>query len=146
MRPSKVSSPSSTNDVLGYIFEQYINDRAQMGAYYTKEDITEYIGRNTILPFLMDDTKKADERPFKANGAVWQFLRESGDRYIFDAVKKGHDIPIPEHIAVGLDTSKPNLLERRSRTNARPRNGRCPRRSGERRLNACNDTTASKRK
>ncbi|MGN1251358.1 MAG: SAM-dependent methyltransferase, partial [Muribaculaceae bacterium] len=33
-------------DVLGYIFEQYINDRAQMGAYYTKEDITEYIGRN----------------------------------------------------------------------------------------------------
>ncbi|MDE5843797.1 MAG: SAM-dependent methyltransferase, partial [Muribaculaceae bacterium] len=39
-------------DVLGYIFEQYINDRAQMGAYYTKEDITEYIGRNCILPFL----------------------------------------------------------------------------------------------
>ncbi len=106
-------------DVLGYIFEQYINDRAQMGAYYTKEDITEYIGRNTILPFLMDDTKKADERPFKANGAVWQFLRESGDRYIFDAVKKGHDIPIPEHIAVGIDTSKPNLLERRSRWNER---------------------------
>ena len=28
-------------DVLGYIFEQYINDRAQMGAYYTKEDLTE---------------------------------------------------------------------------------------------------------
>ena len=106
-------------DVLGYIFEQYINDRAQMGAYYTKEDITEYIGRNTILPFLMDDTKKADERPFKANGTVWQFLRESGDRYIFDAVKKGHDIPIPEHIAVGIDTSKPNLLERRSRWNER---------------------------
>ena len=106
-------------DVLGYIFEQYINDRAQMGAYYTKEDITEYIGRNTILPFLMDDTKKADERPFKANGTVWQFLRESGDRYIFDAVKKGHDIPIPEYIAVGIDTSKPNLLERRSRWNER---------------------------
>ena len=106
-------------DVLGYIFEQYINDRAQMGAYYTKEDITEYIGRNTILPFLMDDTKKADERPFKTNGAVWQFLRESGDRYIFDAVKKGHDIAIPEHIAVGIDTSKPKLLERRSRWNER---------------------------
>ena len=40
-------------DVLGYIFEQYINDRAQMGAYYTKEDITEYIGKNCIIPFLM---------------------------------------------------------------------------------------------
>ena len=111
-------------DVLGYIFEQYINDRAQMGAYYTKEDITEYIGRNTILPFLMDAAKKADERPFKTNGAVWLFLRESGDRYIYDAVKKGV-MPgianpleqIPEHIAVGIDTTLPNLLERRSRWN-----------------------------
>ena len=106
-------------DVLGYIFEQYINDRAQMGAYYTKEDITEYIGRNTIVPYLLDATKKSDEKPFRVDGAVWQFLRQSGDRYIFDAVKKGHDIPIPEHIAVGIDTTQPNLLERRSRWNER---------------------------
>ncbi|MBO4850845.1 MAG: Eco57I restriction-modification methylase domain-containing protein [Prevotella sp.] len=106
-------------DVLGYIFEQYINDRAQMGAYYTKEDITEYIGRNTIVPFLMDATKKADEKPFLADGAVWLFLQQSGDRYIFDAVKKGHDIPIPDDIAIGIDTTKPNLLERRSRWNER---------------------------
>lgn len=106
-------------DVLGYIFEQYINDRAQMGAYYTKEDITEYIGRNTIVPFLMDATKKSDERPFKTNGEVWKFLQESGDTYIFDAVKKGKDEEIPEEIAVGIDTTKPNLLERRSRWNER---------------------------
>ena len=104
-------------DVLGYIFEQYINDRAQMGAYYTKEDITEYIGRNTILPFLMDATKKIDDKPFKTNGAVWQFLKESGDTYIYDAVKKGTGLEIPEEIAVGIDTTKPNLLERRSHWN-----------------------------
>ena len=104
-------------DVLGYIFEQYINDRAQMGAYYTKEDITEYIGRNTILPFLMDATKKADERPFKTNGEVWQFLKDSGDNYIFDAVKKGKGLEIPEEIAIGIDTTEPNLLERRSHWN-----------------------------
>ena len=106
-------------DVLGYIFEQYINDRAQMGAYYTKEDITEYIGRNTIVPYLLDATKKADEKPFRENGALWQFLRESGDRYIFDAVKKGHDIPIPDYIEVGIDTTQPNLLDRRKRWNER---------------------------
>jgi hypothetical protein len=106
-------------DVLGYIFEQYINDRAQMGAYYTKEDITEYIGRNTIVPFLMDATKKMDEKPFKADGAVWQFLKKSGDTYIYDAVKKGNGLKIPDEIAVGIDTSKPNLLERRSRWNER---------------------------
>ena len=106
-------------DVLGYIFEQYINDRAQMGAYYTKEDITEYIGRNTIIPYLMDAVKQKDEKLFKANGELWQFLRDSGDRYIFDAVKKGHDQPIPEEIAVGIDTTQPNLLERRSHWNER---------------------------
>ena len=106
-------------DVLGYIFEQYINDRAQMGAYYTKEDITEYIGRNTIVPFVMDATKKTTANAFKSNGSVWQYLQQSGDRYIYDAVKHGHETPIPDYIAEGIDTTKPNLLERRSRWNER---------------------------
>ena len=106
-------------DVLGYIFEQYINDRAQMGAYYTKEDITEYIGRNTIVPYLMDATRKHDEKPFKPNGEVWASLKQSGDSYIFDAVKKGKGMEIPEEVAIGLDTQQPNLLERRKHWNDR---------------------------
>ena len=106
-------------DVLGYIFEQYINDRAQMGAYYTKEDITEYIARNTILPFLMDSVKRREEKMFSPNGELWTFLRESGDLYIFDDMKKGAGQPIPDDIAVGLDTTKPNLLERRAHWNER---------------------------
>lgn len=106
-------------DVLGYIFEQYINDRAQMGAYYTKEDITEYIARNTILPFLMDSVKRREEKMFRPNGELWTFLRESGDLYIFDDMKKGAGQPIPDDIAVGLDTTKPNLLERRAHWNER---------------------------
>lgn len=106
-------------DVLGYIFEQYINDRAQMGAYYTKEDITEYIARNTFLPFLMDSVKRREEKMFHPNGELWTFLRESGDLYIFDDMKKGAGQPIPDDIAVGLDTTKPNLLERRAHWNER---------------------------
>ncbi|HOV35539.1 MAG TPA: SAM-dependent methyltransferase [Dysgonamonadaceae bacterium] len=106
-------------DVLGYIFEQYINDRAQMGAYYTKEDITEYIGKNCILPFLMDETAKTDSKKhFTPGGYVWQFLSQSGDKYIYDAVKKGMNIPnIPPEIAIGLDTAQPDLLRRRSEWN-----------------------------
>lgn len=107
-------------DVLGYIFEQYINDRAQMGAYYTKEDITEYIGRNCILPFLMDKVKDSTQEMgelFTPKGFVWQTLKESGDKYIFDAVKQGYSSDwisrIPDNIAEGIDTTSPNLLERR---------------------------------
>ncbi len=108
-------------DVLGYIFEQYINDRAQMGAYYTKEDITEYIGKNCILPFLMDKLKEQSPNAFKPDGYVWKKLRKSGDKYIYDAVKKGvdHWDEIPDDIAQGLDTSRPNLLERRAHWNDR---------------------------
>ena len=110
-------------DVLGYIFEQYINDRAQMGAYYTKEDITEYIGKNCILPFLMDKVAETSPEAFRADGYVWRTLRKSGDRYIYDAVKKGYKADwqshIPENIAVGLDTTKPDLLERRKDWNTK---------------------------
>lgn len=96
-------------DVLGYIFEQYINDRAQMGAYYTKEDITEYIGRNCILPYLFDHVRtstKDSAKEFEPDGYIWRTLRESGDRYIFDAVKKGYKNfdKIPESIARGIIT------------------------------------------
>lgn len=108
-------------DVLGYIFEQYINDRAAMGAYYTKEDITEYIGRNTILPFLLDAVKKKEENTFKENGDFWTSFKQSGDKYIYDAVKKGGDkqAEIPQEIAEGIDTTSANLIERRKHWNER---------------------------
>lgn len=108
-------------DVLGYIFEQYINDRAQMGAYYTKEDITEYIGKNCILPFLMDRLAEKNPEAFKPDGYVWQTLRNSGDKYIYDAVKKGVADwdAIPQEIADGIDTTKPDLLSRRAHWNDR---------------------------
>lgn len=113
-------------DVLGYIFEQYINDRAAMGAYYTKEDITEYIGRSTILPFLFDKVAKRSDsmaKLFAPGGWIWNKLRDSGDRYIFDAVKQGYTSDwreqIPSDIAIGLDTTKPDLLKRRKDWNTR---------------------------
>ena len=89
-------------DVLGYIFEQYINDRAKMGAYYTKEDITEYIGRNCIVTYLIEAVKKLDSKPFGKNGEVWKTLQSSGDKYIFPAVRKGVDLPLPDYIEIGV--------------------------------------------
>jgi hypothetical protein len=101
-------------DVIGYIFEKYINDRAAMGAYYTKEDITEYISKNCILPFVFDEVKRNYPAAFKAQGEIWEMLRESGDKYIYEAIRKGVELELPENIAKGLDTSKPDLLERRA--------------------------------
>ena len=88
-------------DVLGYIFEKYINQK-QMGAYYTKEDITEYISKSTILPFLLDVAEQKCQIAFSPDGPVWSLLRENPDTYIYDAVKKGCDIPLPSEIEAGI--------------------------------------------
>ena len=110
-------------DVLGYIFEQYINDRAQMGAYYTKEDITEYIGKNCIIPFLFDKVNSNMPDEFSTDGYVWRELQKSGDKYVYDAVKKGYTSSwrdlIPQEIAIGLNTDSPDLLKRRSQWNTK---------------------------
>lgn len=76
-------------DVIGYIFEKYINERADMGAYYTKEDITEYISKNTTIPYLFDETERHYKSAFKPDGQIWRMLQNSGDLYIYEAVKHG---------------------------------------------------------
>ena len=89
-------------DVLGYIFEKYINQK-QMGAYYTKEDITEYIGKNTILLFLFDQTRRDCGTAFKSEHTVWELLAADPDAYIYSTVRHGTDLPLPKNIAQGVD-------------------------------------------
>lgn len=75
-------------DVVGYIFEKYINQK-QMGAYYTKEDITGYIARNTVIPFLFEAARKECPEAFAPDSGVWLLLRDNPDRYIYPAVGHG---------------------------------------------------------
>lgn len=109
-------------EILGYVFEKYTNQK-EMGAYYTKEDITDYIAKNCIIPFLLDT---ADD---KLGDASWQLLRDDPNRYIYPAV--GHGIfcdyptgakldaplPLPGYIEKGIDTTKRDLRVRRARWN-----------------------------
>ncbi len=86
-----------------------------MGAYYTKEDITGYINRNTVIPFLFDKARKECPIAFKADGGVWRLLQDDPDRYCYDAVRHGvtYDLhgkeelaekqELPPEIAAGLD-------------------------------------------
>lgn len=99
-------------DVLGYIFEKYINaiqpgEQKSKGAYYTKEDITEYISKNTVLPSLFDAARPkcviAFENP---NGpTIWDLLKINPDRYIYATIRHGTEKTLPADIAAGRDDS-----------------------------------------
>lgn len=75
-------------DVLGYIFEKYINQR-EMGAYYTKEDITDYICKNTIVSHILTTTIDQCEVAFSGENSCWNLLVEQPSRYIYSSIKKG---------------------------------------------------------
>lgn len=102
-RPIEQADGKEINpDVLGHIFEKYINQK-QMGAYYTKEDITDYITKNTVIPWLFQNAIAHDKVAFEPGSAVWQMLSENPDAYIYPAVKHGADQPLPDNIAAGID-------------------------------------------
>ena len=105
-------------DVLGYIFEKYINQK-QMGAYYTKEDITEYIAKNTIIPYLLDKARERCKVAFDGDESVWNLLQEDPDRYIYSALKtgvvdsEGELVPgedLPHYVQVSLKDPSARML------------------------------------
>ena len=116
-------------DVLGHIFEKYVNQK-QMGAYYTKEDITGYISRNAIIPRLFDQAQKNCAIAFKPRQGVWRLLMEDPDRYFYSSVRHGVSLdmhadgngeldeprPLPKEIARGLK----DMTQRGEWNNAAP--------------------------
>ncbi len=108
-------------DVVGYIFEKYINQK-QMGAYYTKEDITEYISKNTIIPFLFDAAEKKCPIAFKPDSFLWRLLRDDPDRYIYPAVRHGvicddgsivPESELPDFVRTGMHDPKARMHDKR---------------------------------
>lgn len=103
-RPS--GNPNEINpDVLGYIFERFVNNREEVakgnkdaatnddkGAYYTKEDVTGYMTSNTLIPvFLERLVSRTSVNP-------WRLLSLDPERYIWSSVKHGCELPLPEAI------------------------------------------------
>ena len=108
-------------DVLGYIFEKYINQK-QMGAYYTKEDITEYISKNTVIPHLIEQARERCKVAFDGEASVWNLLKTDPDRYIYPAMKTGvidtvgNVVPesaLPDFVQMGMRDAKARMFERR---------------------------------
>ena len=108
-------------DVVGYIFEKYINQK-QMGAYYTKEDITEYISKNTIIPFLFDAAEKKCPIAFKPESFIWKLLQDDPDRYLYPAVKHGvvcddgtiiPESEMPDFVQIGMHDPTVRMHDKR---------------------------------
>ncbi len=88
-------------DALGSVLERCVNQR-QMGAYYTKDDITDYIASNTIIPFLLDSASDKCKSNFDG---IWLCLSDAPDRYIREPIKKGIELRLPASIAAGFNNS-----------------------------------------
>jgi hypothetical protein len=108
-------------DVLGYIFEKYINQK-QMGAYYTKEDITEYISKNTVIPHLIEQARERCRVAFDGQASVWNLLQADPDRYLYPAMKVGvidaagkvvPESALPDFVQAGMKDPKARMFERR---------------------------------
>jgi len=108
-------------DILGYIFEKYINQK-EMGAYYTKEDITGYIASNTIIPALFDLAQPGCEVAFESDSALWRLISIDPDRYIHESMRIGMELSIPLDIEEGLN----DVSKRTFWSNAVPRDQALP--------------------
>ena len=74
-----------------------------MGAYYTKEDITDYIGKNCIIPYLFDEVKRSYPKAFNPDTEIWKLLQTDPDKYMYDAVKHGTQHELPTEIEAGIN-------------------------------------------
>lgn len=108
-------------DVLGYIFEKYINQK-QMGAYYTKEDITEYISKSTIIPHFLEQTRERCKVAFDGEASVWNLLKADPGRYIYPAMKTGvmdaggklvPETALPDFVQTGMKDPKARMFDKR---------------------------------
>ncbi|HEY5005173.1 MAG TPA: DNA methyltransferase [Ktedonobacteraceae bacterium] len=73
-------------EILGDIFEQQINQK-QMGAYYTKDDVTTYIATHTILPYLLRTVATQMPEEFARGSILWKLLQDRPERYISQALQ-----------------------------------------------------------
>lgn len=82
-------TPNEINpEVIGYIFEQYINFTAsgkkENGAYYTQHDVTGFMVSQTLIPRILDEIVQVGVDPF-------DLLTRDPDRYINESSKHGWD-------------------------------------------------------
>lgn len=83
-------------EVLGYIFEQYVNQKEQ-GAYYTKEDVTGFMTVGAVIPVYLDRLEAA------TGVSSRRLLQKDPARYLPEALLYGAHLELPSAISAGVD-------------------------------------------
>jgi hypothetical protein len=78
-------------DVLGYIFEQFINQKEQ-GAYYTKDDVTHFMTASTLLPVFLERLQA------KTGINPWDYVASEPAAFLWDSLMHGLDEPFPAQV------------------------------------------------
>ncbi len=108
-------NPEEINpEVLGYIFERYVNRSEDggdsEGAYYTKEDLTGYMAGMTLPPLFIDRMIEATSLN------PWDLLAADPQSYIPRGLRYGLEDPLPTEVAEA-DRDKTDLLEQLGEAN-----------------------------
>ena len=105
-------------DVLGFIFEQYINQK-ELGAYYTRQDITDYITKSSIFPYILTSIKGMRPNEFDSEqpSSVVRYIQAQPLRYINSDVSHGCDLTLPTHIQAGINIQAHNVSQTRNNWN-----------------------------
>ncbi|WP_179231106.1 Eco57I restriction-modification methylase domain-containing protein [Halorubrum ezzemoulense] len=64
--------------ILGHIFEQTVNQK-EMGAYYTPEEITGFMSRRTIHPYLLDHLNETVDAEYDSIDEVFSLAEPKAD-------------------------------------------------------------------
>jgi len=81
--------------ILGHIFEQTVNQK-EMGAYYTPEEITGFMSRRTIHPYLLDQLNDAVDAEYDEIDDVFGFSgveASSGEEAVADSGTMTRQVP-----------------------------------------------------
>lgn len=95
-------------DVLGYIFEKYINQKA-FGAYYTRTEITEYLCEQTIYKLILDAVNEPDIEPELLKKAKLDKLPKAKRYESVEELLIKLDAPTCKKLVVGDDAVLSNL-------------------------------------
>ena len=69
-----------TPETFSRTLQQIENDK-EKAVFYTKKDITDYISKNAILPYLLEELERIHTDVFSSDSSFWSLLHDNFDDY-----------------------------------------------------------------